>query len=234
MIIYFCKRPLRVFGKKVGGFSAGSFSGLCVLQLLWRMPHAQANNMLTGIALPSTRCLVIRAHSSCNFLCESWFPPFSYSAIAIIVAQDLLSVPSLNTHLLSSRLWEGAKVPSNFPNLAYHLEIGSNFKSVELSSTFLAGVKGLAHVQWFDCLHQFWSCALKHIMHHPKNKWQRLCKPCFLEFFTSDAIHLQAKSHPSSKHSEMSESSQWQSFEIKNATEDTKSISCKDKWSKAV
>lgn len=148
MIIYFCKRPLRVFGKKVGGFSAGSFSGLCVLQLLWRMPHAQANNMLTGIALPSTRCLVIRAHSSCNFLYESWFPPFSYSAIAIIVAQDLLSVPSLNTHLLSSRLWEGAKVPSNFPNLAYHLEIGSNFKSVELSSTFLAGVKGLAHVQW--------------------------------------------------------------------------------------
>ena len=36
----------------VRGFSAGSFSALCLLHLLWRMPYAQASGTLGGIALP--------------------------------------------------------------------------------------------------------------------------------------------------------------------------------------
>ena len=33
-------------------FSAGSYSGTCLLHLLWNMPHVQAGSILGGIACP--------------------------------------------------------------------------------------------------------------------------------------------------------------------------------------
>ena len=42
-------RPAQVY---VRGFSAGSYSGICLLHLLWNMPHVQVGGILGGIALP--------------------------------------------------------------------------------------------------------------------------------------------------------------------------------------
>ena len=41
--------PAQVY---VSGFSAGSYSGICLLHLLWNMPHVQVGGILGGIALP--------------------------------------------------------------------------------------------------------------------------------------------------------------------------------------
>lgn len=65
---YLCTRAPRVEDVRVDvrGFSAGSFGGLCLLHLLWRMPHAHASGTLGGIALPQSYCtkyLVIREHN---------------------------------------------------------------------------------------------------------------------------------------------------------------------------
>ena len=43
------KAPVQVC---IRGFSAGSYSGLCMCHLLWRMPHLSARGTLGGIALP--------------------------------------------------------------------------------------------------------------------------------------------------------------------------------------
>ena len=42
-------RPAQVY---VRGFSAGSYSGICLLHLLWSMPHVQVGGILGGIAFP--------------------------------------------------------------------------------------------------------------------------------------------------------------------------------------
>ena len=42
-------RPAQVY---VRGFSAGSYSGVCLLHLLWNMPHVQVGGILGGIACP--------------------------------------------------------------------------------------------------------------------------------------------------------------------------------------
>ena len=44
--------PAQVYVIYVRGFSAGSYSGICLLHLLWNMPHVQVG-ILGGIALPS-------------------------------------------------------------------------------------------------------------------------------------------------------------------------------------
>ena len=36
----------------VRGFSAGSYSGICLLHLLWNMPHVQVGGILGGISCP--------------------------------------------------------------------------------------------------------------------------------------------------------------------------------------
>ena len=42
-------RPAEVY---VRGFSAGSYSGICLLHLLWNMPHVQVGGLLGGISCP--------------------------------------------------------------------------------------------------------------------------------------------------------------------------------------
>ena len=42
-------RPAQVY---VRGFSAGSYSGICLLHLLWNMPHVQVGGILGGISCP--------------------------------------------------------------------------------------------------------------------------------------------------------------------------------------
>ena len=50
---YLCTRPTRhqreVF---VRGFSAGSYSGICLLHLLWKLPYIDVRGKLSGIACP--------------------------------------------------------------------------------------------------------------------------------------------------------------------------------------
>ena len=72
-------RPAEVY---VRGFSAGSYSGICLLHLLWNMPHIQVGGILGGIALPPAllhgirpdhgdRLMVI--HLTTDRLCQ-WHP----------------------------------------------------------------------------------------------------------------------------------------------------------------
>ena len=51
---YLRSRPFDHLPAKVSvrGFSAGSYSGICLLHLLWNMPHVQVDGILGGIALP--------------------------------------------------------------------------------------------------------------------------------------------------------------------------------------
>ena len=42
-------RPAEVY---LRGFSAGSYSGICLLHLLWNMPHVQVGGILGGISCP--------------------------------------------------------------------------------------------------------------------------------------------------------------------------------------
>ena len=69
-------------GVYVRGFSAGSYSGICLLHLLWNMPHVQVGGILGGIALPpallhgiqpdhGARLMVI--HLTTDRLCQ-WHP----------------------------------------------------------------------------------------------------------------------------------------------------------------
>jgi len=71
--------PAQVY---VRGFSAGSYSGICLLHLLWNMPHVQVGGILGGIALPpallhgiqpdhGARLMVI--HLTTDRLCQ-WHP----------------------------------------------------------------------------------------------------------------------------------------------------------------
>ena len=51
---YLCSGPAAVLPVEVSvrGFSAGSFSGLCLCHLLWRMPNITVKGTLGGIAVP--------------------------------------------------------------------------------------------------------------------------------------------------------------------------------------
>ena len=71
--------PAQVY---VRGFSAGSYSGICLLHLLWSMPHVQVGGILLGMPLPpvllhgiqpdhGTQLMVI--HLTTDRLCQ-WHP----------------------------------------------------------------------------------------------------------------------------------------------------------------
>ena len=71
--------PAQVY---VRGFSAGSYSGICLLHLLWNMPHVQVGGILGDIAFPpallhgiqpdhGARLMVI--HLTTDRLCQ-WHP----------------------------------------------------------------------------------------------------------------------------------------------------------------
>ena len=65
---YLCSRP---FGNEpaqvyVRGFSAGSYSGICLLHILWSMPHVQVGAILGGIALPLCCFMVFRLSRAPN------------------------------------------------------------------------------------------------------------------------------------------------------------------------
>ena len=51
---HLCSRPLHNVPAQVyvRGFSASSYSGICLLHLLWSMPHVQVGGILGGIAFP--------------------------------------------------------------------------------------------------------------------------------------------------------------------------------------
>ena len=46
----------------VHGFSAGSYSGLCLMHLLWNLPHVRTSGKLGGIALPPSLLHSIPTH----------------------------------------------------------------------------------------------------------------------------------------------------------------------------
>ena len=49
VLVRHCRKKTEVY---VRGFSAGSYSGICLLHLLWNMPHVQVGGILGGISCP--------------------------------------------------------------------------------------------------------------------------------------------------------------------------------------
>ena len=81
---YLCSRPFNNVPAQVyvRGFSAGSYSGICLLHILWSMPHVQVGGILGGIALPPVllHCIppeygsqLMLIHLTTDRLCQ-WHP----------------------------------------------------------------------------------------------------------------------------------------------------------------
>ena len=85
---YLCTRPHARAQREVfvRGFSAGSYSGICLLHLLWQLPFVDARGKLGGIAcppellntIPSDKGLGLHLfHYERDLLC-CWQPTFDY------------------------------------------------------------------------------------------------------------------------------------------------------------
>ena len=99
---YLCTRPHARHQRDVFvlGFSAGSYSGMCLLHLLWKLPFVEARGKLGGIACPPELLGTIPAdkgqglqlfHYERDLLC-CWQPSFDYinrlSCLCTIVTND--------------------------------------------------------------------------------------------------------------------------------------------------
>ena len=106
---YLCSRPAAKHPREVlvRGFSAGSYSGLCLLHMLWKLPHIQARGKLGGIACPPELLHTIPPgkgqglqlfHYLPDTLC-SWQPTYAFVArlpcVCTMVEND---IPELHDH----------------------------------------------------------------------------------------------------------------------------------------
>ena len=100
----FAKAPVDVC---IRGFSAGSYSGLSMCHLLWRMPHVSVRGTLGGIALPpallsripvSEGERLLLYHYTSDTLCQ-WRPgPAALRALACKYCIVSNSEPELRGH----------------------------------------------------------------------------------------------------------------------------------------
>ena len=70
-------RPAEVY---VRGFSAGSYSGICLLHLLWNMPHVQVGGILGGISCPPG---IDSWHITRTWSEDHVDPPYHRSALSV-------------------------------------------------------------------------------------------------------------------------------------------------------
>ena len=119
-------RPAQVY---VRGFSAGSYSGICLLYLLWNMPHVQVGGILGGIAFPPALLHGIQAdhgaqlmliHLTTDRLCQ-WHPrDETLSTLTCKYCIVDRSTPELREHFGTSEHsyghWIGLSLPhGRFP-----------------------------------------------------------------------------------------------------------------------
>ena len=117
----FAKAPVDVC---IRGFSAGSYSGLSMCHLLWRMPHVSVRGTLGGIALPpallsripvSEGERLLLYHYTSDTLCQ-WRPgPAALRALACKYCIVSNSEPELRGHLWQCRAFVWALDRSGSP-----------------------------------------------------------------------------------------------------------------------
>ena len=120
-------RPAQVY---VRGFSAGSYSGICLLHLLWNMPHVQVGGILGGIACPPALLHGIQPdhgaqlmliHLTTDRLCQ-WHPrDETLSSLTCKYCIVDRSTPELREHFGTSEHSYGHWIDLSLPHGRYLL-----------------------------------------------------------------------------------------------------------------
>ena len=158
---YLCSRPLHNLPAQVyvRGFSAGSYSGICLLHLLWSMPHVQVGGILGGIAfppvllhgiLPEHGSQLMLIHLTTDRLCQ-WHPhddtlrslPCKYC----IVDRDTLE---LREHFGSCEHSYGHWIDLNMPHGRFPLWQLLR-RNPEVSHPQCRDIAPLRLVSWLSC-----------------------------------------------------------------------------------
>ena len=138
-------RPAQVF---VRGFSAGSYSGICLLHLLWNMPHVQVGGILGGIACPPA--LLHGIHLTTDRLCQ-WHPrDETLSSLSCKYCIVDRSTPELREHFGSCEHSYGHWIDLSLPHGRYPLwQLLRQYPDVALPQC--RDIAPLRLVSWVSC-----------------------------------------------------------------------------------
>ena len=149
-------RPAQVF---VRGFSAGSYSGICLLHLLWNMPHVQVGGILGGIACPPALLHGIQPdhgaqlmliHLTTDRLCQ-WHPrDETLSSLSCKYCIVDRSTPELREHFGSCEHSYGHWIDLSLPHGRYPLwQLLRQYPDVALPQC--RDIAPLRLVSWVSC-----------------------------------------------------------------------------------
>ena len=167
----------------VRGFSAGSYSGICLLHLLWKFPFVEAPGKLGGIACPPQLLCSIPVdkgpgvqlfHYEKDLLC-CWQPSFNHidrlSCVCTIVTNDL---PELHVHFGRSEHsyghWIELPLQAGWFQLWRFLQEYPNAADPKLRD-----VTPLRLMSWLSC--------------QLSERTQLLIKECMAEFSQVEPVH---------------------------------------------
>ena len=149
-------RPAQVY---VRGFSAGSYSGICLLHLLWNMPHVQVGGILGGIACPPALLHGIQPdhgaqlmliHLTTDRLCQ-WHPRDEIlSSLTCKYCIVDRSTPELREHFGTCEHSYGHWIDLSLPHGRYPLwQLLRQYPDVALSQC--RDIAPLRLVSWVSC-----------------------------------------------------------------------------------
>ena len=149
-------RPAQVY---VRGFSAGSYSGICLLHLLWNMPHVQVGGILGGIAcppallhgiLPDHGSQLMLIHLTTDRLCQ-WHPrDESLSSLTCKFCIVDRSTPELREHFGTCEHSYGHWIDLSLPHGRYPLwQLLRKYPDVALPQC--RDIAPLRLVSWVSC-----------------------------------------------------------------------------------
>ena len=149
-------RPAQVY---LRGFSAGSYSGICLLHLLWNMPHVQVGGILGGIACPPALLHGIQPdhgaqlmliHLTTDRLCQ-WHPrDETLSSLTCKYCIVDRSTPELREHFGTSEHSYGHWIDLSLPHGRYPLwQLLRQYPDVALPQC--RDIAPLRLVSWVSC-----------------------------------------------------------------------------------
>ena len=183
---YLCTRPHARQQRDVfvRGFSAASYSGICLLHLLWKLPFVEARGKLGGIACPPELLSAIPAdkghglqlfHYERDLLC-CWQPTFDYinrlSCLCTIVTNDW---SDLHDHFGKSEHSYGHWIELPMQAGWFHLwRFLQMFPAA--ADPKLRDVAPLRRMSWLSC--------------QLSDRTHLLIKECLAEFSQVEPVHL--------------------------------------------
>ena len=142
----------------VRGFSAGSFSGLCVCHILWRMPNVTVNGTLGGISVPPRLLRAIPKehgpgltlfHLKADALCQ-WDP--SSRCLQPLSCKYCIvggRVPELHGHFGAGEHSYGHWLDLDLPK--GHIDLLTLLRNPETANPALRDAAPLRLVSWLSC-----------------------------------------------------------------------------------